>query len=489
MWKLVPRRLAKDKKPTAQQQTLMDEATDFLTAWWDTQGAHEKFQRWMATMLWGRRSDLRLFTPAGLYRQGVDAQGRAVRFLTASTPQEALELLYLEDLRLEEGTVYEHPETRQDASVYLYNLGETMRAELTWVDPASGLTMQRQLGQTVDAPPTQYDLGRRLLMFEARHPDWITEQLRQLQRALNLALTMLPHNLVTGGFLEMVVLSGQVPGHWEPDATQPSGKRFIAHAMVRGAQMVQWINGQEMGKDEQTGVLERSKPDVRWRPPTPLQPTIDGIQDLRARMLDVADQVHVLMNSSAEPSGRSRDSARTEFGGSLRKPYARAQRGGRWLIETPLAWVELLTGQVGRWTRELRAEFTPQLDLGPVSVEDRAADNAQVENGVMAVETARERAGIEDVDAEEQRVQSSRRGQLSLAIREAEAVQAWVDIGLDFEGACLAAQVPAERRTELASHFQEPPPPPEGGSFRQPGAPGQPGANGSRRPPVPAGRG
>lgn len=496
-WKLVPRRLDPDtKKPTPAQKALMDEASDFLTGWWDDRNVAETMQGWLTTLLWGQRSDLRFFTPPGFYRNGTLTDGTAVRYLAAATPAEALAQLFLEDLRPEEGIVYEHPDTRQKASVYLYTLADTMRAELTWVDPVTGITLQRQLGSSLQAAPARLNLGGRLLMDEARHPEFISEQVRQLQRALNLALTMLPHNLVTGGFLEMVVLSGQMPGHWEPDTSAPSGRRFIAHPMARGAQMVNWIQGEELG-DDNDGVKHKTTPTVAWRPPTPLNPTIDGIAELRARMLDVADQVHVLMNSSAEPSGRSRDSARTEFGGSLRKPYKRTQRSGRWVIETALAWVELLTNQPGRWTNELRCEFTPQLDLGPVSVEDRLADNAQVEANIMAVDTARERAGIEDVDAEESRIQGSRRGQIQLAVAEAEAVQLWVDLGLDFPGACIAAGVPEERRTELASHFHEPPPPPEAGSFTgQRGAP-RPGANanngnngtngGPPQPPVPAG--
>lgn len=487
MWKLTPRNPVDDKgKASPEDERLIKEAVDFLTPWWNERAAHERMYEWLTTILSGYRGALRMFVPPGLY-QPATVNGVAVRALRqASNPEEALKLLYLAALPPERATVYENPDTMQAAGVYLYAtdtataMGGQQRAEVSWVDPASGRTFVRTLGAgIVSAAPTILNLGGRLPMFQAEYRPFITEQLRQLQRAYNLALTLLPHNLVTGGWLEMIVTGGQMPGHFKRDENGKPTDEWVPHEMPRGASYTQWIAAQQYGKLAD-GSTQLTNPAVQFRPPSDVSGVISSHESLYTRMLDAASQVHILMSQDGTASGRSREVARGEFRQTLTQPGARAQRAGRWLIESALAHVELLTGQPGKYTSRLRCEFTCRYDLGPLAADERAANVADVEAGLLSDAEAMERNNVEDVDAMRAEIQSSERGQLGLSTEQADAVQKWLDTGLSYKGALMAARIDDELSAKLLAEYEGPPPAPEMGVL-----PGQPGANGNRRPPVP----
>jgi hypothetical protein len=479
MWRLVPINPNEDGEPTDEDQALIDEAHNLLTPWWDERGCHEVLQQFVATMLYGERSALRMFIPPGL-TQPITIDGRAAgRGLPVFRPADAaaaLELLHVAALEPNVATVYTNPDTMRPAGVYLYKVGEQDRAELSYID-AGGMTAIRQIGgSSLAAPPVPLALGGRLPMFEAVHRRFITTQLLQIQRAVNLALTMLPHNIVAGGFLEMIVLGGQTPGHWEPDTDNPGKRKWIPHELVRGASMTQWISPMELGEDNE-GKTAISSPSAVFRPIAPLTPLIEGRDALHERALTAANQIHVLMSKDGNASGRSHANARSEFKTTLGSPRARTQRGGRWMIEGALVWLELLTNQPGRWTTKLRCDFQTMLDVGPIGADERAQDLAEVEAGVLSEETARERGGVEDDAAEVTRIRESDRGALSVSKARAEAIQLWQDNGLTFLGACVAAGLTEEEAKALDKFHQDEPEPVD------PNDPNDPNAA-RRRPPV-----
>jgi hypothetical protein len=472
MWSYVPRfPVNADGEASQADQRLIDELTDFVTPWWDERGVHEDLQHFASTFLVGERAPMRIGVPSGLMQSVTLAGGVVGRGVPrlADIPA-ALDMIYLDALGHEDGTVYAHPDTRQRAGVYLYRVGDQDRAEVSWVDRPSGRTVIRDLGgSSLSAPLIGLALGGRLPVYEVTHRRFITAQILQIQRALNLALTMLPHNIVTGGFLEMVITGGMMPGHFEPDPSNPSGPgTWVPHELTRGASMTQWISGQHIGTDAQ-GRDQYTTPGVHFRPPSPVTPVVEAGDALYERMLRAANQIHVLMSSDGEASGIARQIARAEFVGTLRSPRERVQRAGRWILESVAAWAELLVGDPGRYTNRLRCDFTCMLDEGPLSVEERAQNAAEVEAGTLSDETAMERAGVEDVRAELGRIRESDRGLLNTSKRRAEAVQLWLDAGLTFRGACKAAGIPDDEAAALARMLADEPDPNDPANPNNPG--------------------
>lgn len=447
MWSLAPLFPTATGEPTTEDAELIQEATELLTPWWDDRGMHELIQDHMATLAWGRRSTLRYVVPSGFLQAVTLDGGRAGFQLSARGEADALRQLYLEQLTPEQATVYEDPRTRAQAGVYLYEADGAQRAELTYLrdvtgDAADAVTVVQQLGGRLVDLPMELRLGGRLFMHEDRHRQFITEQVRQLQRAVNLALTLLPRNLIAGGFLEMIVLSGQMPGDWKRDAdgniVQP--RQWIPRPFYRGPGVTNWIAPQEY--EDSQGGAQKTTPQVVFRPPQSVQPQIESHADLYQIILSTVNQLHVLMNNDANASGRSRDSSRHEFLGTLRPLRARGQRTVRWKLSTALAFVEFLTGQPGKYTSRLRVNAQCMLSVGPVTVEERTQDLAEVEAGTLSEDTARERGGVEDNSDEVARIANSTRGRLGLSEQQATVVGLWMTgAGLPFLAACEMAGV------------------------------------------------
>jgi len=219
-WSLTPRRkLQKDQQPSPEETALIDEATAAITAWADTTGIGllDVLQSAALTLLLSGRASLRLFVPPG--RVATDADGSMV-IPDAPDLETALGYLFLSLPTPDAAGIITDPDTQSKAGVYVYQPeGKAQQAEVSYVDD-QGLTVLA----IVDGDTTAgvaLDIGRRLWLHELVAPVLFTESIRRLQDQLNLALTMQGRNVIQGGFLERIILGGQMPGEWVQDATAP----------------------------------------------------------------------------------------------------------------------------------------------------------------------------------------------------------------------------------------------------------------------------
>jgi hypothetical protein len=79
-----------------------------------------------------------------------------------------------------------------------------------------------------------------------------------------------------------------------------------------------------------------------------------------------------------------------------------------------LAMAAAFSGQPGRFA-ELRAVFECRIDSGPMSSDDQSQVRENVKAGLMSEETGMSRLGIDDVDAELERIASERNGRMGRA--------------------------------------------------------------------------
>ncbi|HMQ29153.1 MAG TPA: hypothetical protein PKD53_00430 [Chloroflexaceae bacterium] len=416
-WGLTVRRplraMGRGSQPTRAEQALIDEAEAALTSWWDARKLLTFFQGAAEGLLAGGRAPVRLFVPAGLRVGGIVPQA-------ASLEAALTGYCYVDRPALAAATVITDPDTQQRCGVYAYQTAEGQTvAELTYVDLATGQTVLRVLrGGAAAAEAGAWPLGGLLLLDEARRSPFLTEPVRRLQRQLNLARTMSGRNIVQGGFLERLILGGQLPGEWVDDPAAPVGpdgtrKRFVAKPLKVGAGRTNFISGQPI-RDAQGRITGYTTPSVVYRDPVSTATFREAAEDDHRAILSEARQLHALMGADSTATGESRVQARADFAKSLLATKAQLDATGRWLIEAALALASVFAGQPGRYAG-LRATFDCRIDTGPLTAAERAQIVAEVEKGVLSLETALAMLGHDDVDAELARIAAEK------AARQAEA--------------------------------------------------------------------
>ena len=374
-----------------------------------------------------------------------------------STLDEALALLFPETLEPEAATMHVDQATRRQLGVVIVGEDANEEAEVYFLDESREVTIFQRLSKSGEPLTVDMLLGGRLPFIEVTRPPFITEQVREQQRALNLAQSMIPRNATTGGFLERLLLNAQPPGEWERDAEGNRTGRWLPGVYRVGSGTTNFVPGipVEITNPDGSKRIELTTPSAIFRDPVPVQPAVDASNEHYKSILSEVDQLHVLIAGDATSSGISRQHARADFVASVRKTGKRVNRVGRWLLETTLAMAEMLMGAPGRYTDTLRANFSVTYDYGPLSPEDRAQNNQDVKDGTMSRKTAMVRNNITDIAAETEEIEAQPSAIATRETATALAVAGWVSAGADFAGACARLNLTPEEIDVLRPQFED----------------------------------
>lgn len=449
-WGLSPRRALKsDEEPSTEEQALIDEAEAALTAWWDMRNVHGVLQDLSRVVLWATRSTIRLYVPKGKLTIVTRGNRSVMIVAPAASLDEALAKIWPANPRWDQATVSEDDDTKEKCGVFIFaNDGDNdsddttdTLAELSFLDGDE--TVIRIVGDDANgAQEFRLNLGKRLPMFEIARPLLITDQIQQAQRALNLAASMLPRNVVTGGFLERVLLNAQMPGKWEVNEKgEPT--RFVPDTFPIGAGTTNFVSGLEITNPD--GSRGLTTPDVRYREPASVDPSIGAKQEHYRDILEEAKQGHIITGADSKIGWKSRKQLRADSDKALGLTKTPVEACGRWLIETVLAMAEAFMGTPGKYTNVLRAEFICFASSGPLEVDEAADNRTAAKDGFLSRETAMERNDVDDVDAELARMNASPGSQVDIAAKQAVALQALTSAGADLVGAAEFLGIPIER--------------------------------------------
>lgn len=438
-------------EPSEQELAALDEADNILTQWWNNRRAHAQFQTAVAQLLYTQRAYLHLFVPKGLLDEAPGGAGTLVR---AADLLDSLRFIHLGQPDPEAATVNVDPLTGYAAGVVLTELEvegqKTKFAEVSYQSELDPLQTIVRVLEGDTATDYTLPLGGRALVFEMQRPLMVTPQVLQAQRALNLSLSMLPRNVVTGGFLERVILNGLMPGKWEGEG---ESKKFIPDPMIFGAGIVNWIQGIEW--EEKDGTTKVAHPEVAWRDPVPVDTPIEAKREHYRDILDEVDQAHVLMNADANASGLSREQARADYQASLDRTRAEVEAAGRWCCETVLALAELFGGRPGQFTTVMRVDFVCHVDAGPISVEERKQNMEEAKGGFLSQVTAMSRNGVDDPEAELNAIAGQPDAELALLQSQAEVIEILTRSGMTLAGAAELAGMDPEQLTIVKRETDE----------------------------------
>lgn len=425
--------------PEAQQQAA-ENARALLAEWWDRRKIAQTLWEFTATLCWAERAVLRIFIPSGLLVKAGDANAVDANGDLAT----ALDFIYVMQPKPANAGVAIDPDTQQEVGIFSTEVevgGQKKKVtELCYVpgldaaETEDGVVILRQLGDVQSRTPLR--TGGRLLIFQARRPLLITKSVQQNQKALNLAYSILPRNIVTGGFLERILLNARMPGSWK----EVSGVRtWVPEPFKGGPGTVQFVHGIE--EEDEEGNKRRATPQVVFRDPVPVDTTLEAASGHYRAILDEVDQAHVLLNALSESSGRAREQARADFTGSLARTQHAVEPAASWLAETVVALAEHLANKVGAITKDFRAVVTCNLDEGPLPETERAQNVAEYEAGLLSKSRAMVRNNVTDPQAELEAIRGEEQLEVTLGILAKRAVimKDFVAAGATLQEAAIAA--------------------------------------------------
>lgn len=410
--------IVEDGQPDEGEQELIDEAETLLVEWWDRRNVPKTFKEALAAALNTKRGVLRIFVPPGMR----DEQGN----LPPGDLRQCLEYIWIEhlgsnedtlELELPSATVYTDKKTRRQIGVMTYREQEDTpdqetvggngageeRAELTYL-ASDGQTVLRVINQEGDVEePLVLPLGGRLLMHELTRPWLVTPQIVSQQKLLNLSMTMKQRNAVVGGFLERIFLNVNWPGKWVGEG---DNKRFVPEPVRVGPGHLTALQGNEV-LDDKGDVVGVGTPNVLYRNPVSPDTFIATENSAYLAILQEANQLHYALAGDAAVSGESRKQARDAYERDLHLSGGAVETAVRWALETVLALAACLAGRAGDFDG-LRAYVQARIDSGPVSAEDRRSTKEMVEGELLSRESGMSEIGVEDVDAEQQRIDKER---------------------------------------------------------------------------------
>lgn len=377
---------------------LAQEADDALTIWWNNRKPRNVLKEALDKALLEERAIVRFLFPAGLRNE----QGQIPLRTSLS---DAVNVPHLQVLTSDRAGIFVDENTLQEFGLYVYQRNDNKRiAELTFVE--NNVTFLRVLVDGEQPKDFTFDLGGRLLMFEFRRAALITPQVMSNQRALNLALTMMMRNVNLAGSLERTILNAEPPKQIKriPDSTDARGYReeVIEGKWLTGPGATNALNGVFI-KNESGEIIGRANPNISYRDPVPVQTFTETRDQFYASILGQCQQRHALISGDAVASGKSRSEARGEYRTSLADSKDPLDDAGRWLLETELRLAAQFCGRT-RDFLQLRADFNAIIEDGPVDPSDREQNRSDVQAGLMSKETAMSLNGIEDTDAELERI-------------------------------------------------------------------------------------
>ena len=426
LWTFGPDRpLKRDEQPTAQEQALMGELNAALTPWWDDGGMLATWQSAVLTLLWASEGAKLTGAPMRLHIKASATVNGGIPRGSLSKTIDAVGFSHLSPLNA--GVVrdadgaplygyYSYPEGDKQR-LEIVALAETLDSDL--VRTATPYARRIREGDTVilitedgevrDA--AAYPLGGLLTIYEMRREPLITPPAVALQKAADMAYTMMTENVIESGFLERTLLNAQIPGRWvkngEPVAEGTEGAEFVPSPMQVGTGTMQAFGGMPI-YDESGQIRGYTTPSVQYREPTPVTIYRETIQELVHAFLEEVAQLHILISGDSTASGKSRIQATNDFVASLGTTASELEAGIRWQLTAASRLASYFSGNKPTRYDGLRPVVDARLSAVQPTREDADVAVLLREQGLIDTEEAMSRVGVEDTGDMLQRVAEER---------------------------------------------------------------------------------
>lgn len=403
--------------------TLRKEAIDALVTWWDDNQALEALQEATLRLLFAQEkaakgevtrpavSPIRLFLRAS----SVGPDGRIPHRKTlaealgdiavhAASPVNAGVLKNLDGDPI--ATRYEYTDETNQKRLEVTGVARNLASLGLDVTPTDDTLVLVMAGNQIEGEPVAYPLAGRLLVHEMTREPLITPGAVSQQKLINKAWTMLSHNMDVAGFTERVFLNAQSPGRWVDEngnPSEPGEGKFVPDPLFVGAGSTNHVVG--LPEPRADGGYTYTSPNVLWRDPVDPETFLKTSDGAYRAILEECKQLHVLLSADGAASGASRKQATADYLDSL-DPTARAVQGAvRWMLGTALRLAGVLMNEPERHD-SLRPMSQVRITVVQPTPEDVKATIEKRDARLISRETAMSEVGIEDPDAEMERIKA-----------------------------------------------------------------------------------
>lgn len=452
-----------------------------LVQYWNDRESIKLFREAFRLAATQERAIIRAFLPKGY--TGANGQIKTQKdFLSA------MKMLQFEVLTAEKGGVFLDDEFYNPFGVFIKESDGKKKIEQSWVDDNNKTWLKITTYTTgqLDAKMTlpslakyipedkenvsiakPQDLGGNILIFEINRPALITESVITNQKNVNLGHTMQARTTYQAGHRDAFGLNAQPPTE-ETRTTAEDGTVTIEEKPVpvtlSGGSM-NFLNGAPVFKKTTGGEVELvgyANASMEVLEPVDPENIIKHTESQGAAIYRQCCQEHLYANQDV--SGKSKEVSRAPFEKKLVTLKPTFDAFGRWYL-TVLAYfgaansTEIKLEDVKRF----RFDFNCIVDAGAPSAEIIATAQADEGAGRLSTETYLSvYRGIEDVDAEIARLQSSESYKLALAKQRLEAAQLAKNLNLppEYLVELLNVEDDAEKAKLIAALKVEPKEPP-----------------------------
>jgi hypothetical protein len=386
------RTLKEDESPSESEQEVIDETEQIMNEWWNTYDIHGELIKYLIFVSLGSKAVLRIYIPSSFTKDSVIESGDF---------KDQIAKIRVEAIPVDKATVYTDRALGQSAGMLSYKEDdEAIVAEICYLDE-DGKTILKTFTDNEQSEGDPFNLGGNLLMYQTGVNLFVTLQVRQLQKAVNKAYTMMNSNL-DNGFLERIFLNAEPPGTWETD--EDGKQTFVPDELELGANMTNFVSGAILSDAE--GKETITNPSVVFRDPVKNDTFVTAKETAYEGILEQVHQKHSLISGDASPSGESRIQALVDFIKSCNPFKSAMNKAGKWLIETVMYLAFDLANEDSK-IEEYSADFMCRIDIGHLPAEMRNQIIKEYESGFLSRETAMSMLGVDDIDSEMSRIDSA----------------------------------------------------------------------------------
>jgi len=397
------------EKPNPTEQEVIDEVEAAIVEWWDKRRMLHLLRSSVERLLNEGKVVLRVFIPRNNLTIAEDGKVK-INFASGATEgdalRSALSKLFVDLIDNDSSGVHSDPNTRAELGFYLTKI--PTNPEGTEEQDVAEVCYTNDQGETIlqvitegestkeDVNKTVLKLDGHLTIFEVRESEIITEQIRQNQNLINLALTMMTRNVVYAGFRERVIINANLPD--QKKTIEDDEEKFFPNVYSVGVGAVHNLIGHTF--TDAAGVKTYTQPSMQIFDPVSPDTFIATADKAYANILEEVSQLHALIAGDAVTSGVSRIQAKDDFRARVSPTKGAVDELVRWILETILAFAASIANKSARYSI-LRVNTDTKIDIGRPDANEVTVATTLVDKKIWSRQRVQIYTGVDDPAAED----------------------------------------------------------------------------------------
>jgi len=387
---VLKRNVSEDDPVTQEERDELELITSTFLKWYKEKKIGKQVESAAANAALAGRSGIRFVFPASMLQSDGTIPSADINTFWR--------YIFAHEMNPNSYTIVQDPYSLENIGIYSYKVAdidgknEQEYIERTYI-AEDGTTVIETA--TKDKPWTGNDasveLGGNIVHHEMKRDPLITQTIIQLQKSMNLAITLMARNALLAGFLERIFLNAQPP--METIVDDKGIEREVPTKLRLGANSVSFITGIPVENDE-TGELSYTEPKAFYHEPTDVNNFIALKNELYSSILQEVHQSHALLTTQVKIPGESRRQARSEFRTAAEITATQVAETLSWLGSMFLGYSDLIANT--SYMEKYKPSVNAVVEIGDLPADVVKELIAMFEAEMISNETALRQYGIKN---------------------------------------------------------------------------------------------